>query len=127
MVEKCLGRDVSGRKVSGREGSGREKSWNLAYIPGYGQYKVKGPMITVEADVTETLNEKVLPRQQELIPVALKRKLSYKGTVMEEMVSKSKVQAYFNYFKKFNHLFGDQILDMAIKVANNQFCHFGLI
>merc|ERR1711955_103016 len=84
----------------------------IAYIPGYGQFKVKGPMITVEADVTETLNEKVLPRQQELIPVALKRILSYKGTVMEEMVSKSKVQAYFNYFKKFNHLFGDQILDM---------------
>merc|ERR1711954_479226 len=66
----------------------------IAYIPGYGQYKVKGPMITVEADVTETLNKKILPRQQELIPVALKRKLSYKGTVMEEMVSKNKVQAY---------------------------------
>ena len=31
-------------------------------------------MITVEADVTKTLNEKILPRQQELIPVALKRK-----------------------------------------------------
>merc|ERR1712240_555267 len=57
----------------------------IAYIPGYGQFKVKGPMITVEADVTETLNEKVLPRQQELIPVALKRKMSYKGTVMEEI------------------------------------------
>ena len=84
----------------------------IAYIPGYGQYKVKGPMITVEADVTETLNEKVLPRQQELIPVALKRKLSYKGTVMEEMVSKSKVEAYFNYFKENNHLFKDQTLDM---------------
>merc|ERR1712240_107691 len=78
----------------------------IAYIPGYGQFKVKGPMITVEADVTETLNEKVLPRQQELIPVALKRKLSYKGTVMEEMVSKKKVQAYFDYFKKYNPLFG---------------------
>merc|ERR1712240_69960 len=25
----------------------------IAYIPGYGQFKVKGPMITVEADVTE--------------------------------------------------------------------------
>ena len=84
----------------------------IAYIPGYGQYKVKGPMITVEADVTKTLNEKILPRQQELIPVALKRKLSYKGTVMEEMVSKNKVQAYFDYFKKYNPLFGDEILDM---------------
>merc|ERR1712240_272118 len=84
----------------------------IAYIPGYGQYKVKGPMITVEADVTKTLNEKILPRQQERIPVALKRKLSYKGTVMEEMVSKNKVQAYFDYFKQYNPLFGDEILDM---------------
>merc|ERR1712243_201787 len=41
----------------------------IAYIPGYGQYKVKGSMITVEADVTKTMNEKILPRQQELIPV----------------------------------------------------------
>merc|ERR1712034_127248 len=38
--------------------------------------------------------------------------LSYKGTVMEEMVSKNKVQAYFDYFKKYNPLFGDEILDM---------------
>merc|ERR1712243_472522 len=30
----------------------------IAYIPGYGQFKVKGPMITVEADVTETLKKK---------------------------------------------------------------------
>merc|ERR1712215_125884 len=81
-------------------------------IPGYGQYKVKGPMITVETDVTNTLNEKILPRQQELIPVALKRKLSYKGTVMEEMVSKNKVQAYFDYFKTYNPLFVDESLDM---------------
>ena len=84
----------------------------IAHIPGYGQYKVKGPMITVEADVTKTLNEKILPRQQELIPVALKRKLTYKGTVMEEMVSKNKVQTYFNYFKTFNPLFVDESLDM---------------
>merc|ERR1712082_597792 len=84
----------------------------IAYIPGYGQYKVKGPMITVEADVTKTLNEKILPRQQELIPVALKRKLTYKRTVMEEMISKNKVQEYFNYFKTFNPLFVDESLDM---------------
>merc|ERR1712180_547023 len=84
----------------------------IAHIPGYGQYNVKGPMITVEADVTNTLNEKILPRQQELIPVALKRKLSYKGTVMEEMVSKNKVQAYFDYFKKYNLLFVDESFDM---------------
>ena len=31
---------------------------------------------------------------------------------MEEMVSKNKVQAYFDYFKKHNPLFEDEILDM---------------
>merc|ERR1711989_236574 len=41
-----------------------------------------------------------------------KRKLTYKGTVMEEMVSKNKVQTYFNYFKTFNPLFVDESLDM---------------
>merc|ERR1712126_522130 len=68
--------------------------------------------ITVEADVTKTLKEKILPRRQELIPVALKRKLTYKGTVMEKMVSKNKVQAYFDYFKTSNPLFLDESLDM---------------
>merc|ERR1712115_727916 len=31
---------------------------------------------------------------------------------MEEMVSKNKVQLYFDYFKKHNPLFEDEILDM---------------
>ena len=50
----------------------------IAQVPGYGEFKIKGLMITVEADVKKTLNEKILPRQQELIPVALKRKSIYK-------------------------------------------------
>ena len=57
-------------------------------------------MITVEADVRKTMNEKILPRNQELIPLALKRKLTYKGIVMEGILSKTKVQEYFDYFKK---------------------------
>ena len=74
----------------------------IAHVPGYGEFKVKGPMITVEADVKKTIDEKILPRQQELIPVSLKRKLIYKGTIMEEIVSKTKVETYFNYFKMIN-------------------------
>ena len=30
----------------------------IAHIPGYGQYKVRGPMKTIEADVRKTMNEK---------------------------------------------------------------------
>ena len=80
----------------------------IAQVPGYGEFKIKGPMITVEADVKKTLNEKILPRQQELIPVALKRKFTYKANVMEEIVEKSKIQSYFDYFKKNNPLFKNQ-------------------
>ena len=83
----------------------------IAHVPGYGEFKVKGPMITLEADVKKTIDEKILPRQQELIPVSLKRKLTYKGTVMEEIVSKTKVQTYFNYFRRINPLLADEHLD----------------
>ena len=83
----------------------------IAQVPGYGEFKIKGPMITVEADVNKTLNEKILPRQQELIPVTLKRKFTYKENVMEEIVSKSKIRSYFNYFKSNNPLFKNQELN----------------
>ena len=56
----------------------------IAHVPGYGEFKIKGPMITVEADVKKTLNEKILPRQQELIPVALKIKFTYKEKVLQK-------------------------------------------
>lgn len=69
---------------------------------------MKGPMITVEVDVKKTLNENILPRQQELIPVALKRKFIYKENCMEKIVDKGKVQKYFEYFKNVNPLFGNQ-------------------
>ena len=83
----------------------------IAHVPGYGQFKVKGPMITIEADVQKTMDEKILPRKQELIPVSLKRKLIYKGSVIEEIVSKSKVKQYFKLFKENNPLFVDEKFD----------------
>ena len=62
----------------------------IVYIPGYGQYYVKGLMINVEADVRKTMYEKILPRNKEFIPLALKRKNTYQGIVMEEIVQKNK-------------------------------------
>ena len=41
----------------------------IAHIPEYGEFKVKGPMLTVEAEVQKTMAEKILPREQDLIPV----------------------------------------------------------
>ena len=45
----------------------------IAHVPGYGVFKVKGPMITVEADVKDTIQKKILLRKPELNPVSLKR------------------------------------------------------
>ena len=83
----------------------------IAHVPGSGEFKVKGPMITVEADVKKTLNEQILPREQELIPVVLKRKFTYKENYIEEIVSKQKIKNYFDYFKLANPLFKNQELD----------------
>ena len=79
----------------------------IAHLPGSGQLKVKGGMITVEAEVQKTMDDKILPRKQELIPVSLRRKPTYKGSVMEEVISRSKVLAYFDFFKEHNPLFRD--------------------
>ena len=83
----------------------------IAHVPSSGEFKVKGPMITVEADVKKTLNEQILPREQELIPVVLKRKFTYKENYIQEIVSKQKIRKYFDYFKLTNPLFKNQELD----------------
>ena len=67
-------------------------------------FKVIGPMICVQATVHDTLGD-ILPLIQELIPVALKRKLEYKGSYIFEVISRSKLEFYFTYFKDNNHLF----------------------
>ena len=72
----------------------------IAQVPRYGEFKIRGPMITVEADVKKTLNEKILQEQQELIP-----------DYMEEIVSKIKIESYFNYFKENNPLFKNEQLN----------------
>ena len=82
----------------------------IAHLPGAAEFKVKGGMITVEADVKRSM-EKILPRNQELIPVCLRRKLEYKGKVMEEIISRTKVKHYYNFFKENKPLFQDESFD----------------
>ena len=62
----------------------------------------------------QTTMEKILPCQQNLIPVSFKRKVEYKGYFIEEYVNKKKLLAYFMWFKQFNHLYTDYSFDMAI-------------
>ena len=76
----------------------------VAHIPRSGDFKVMGPMICVQANVSKTI-ETVLPVEQDLIPVALKRRPEYKGNYVTEIVSKKKLITYFKFFKNKNPLF----------------------
>ena len=67
----------------------------------------------VSANIVETL-EKILPVEQNLIPVALKRKLEYSGHFMQEYVDREKVKLYFQWFQRHNHIFEDMKLDQNL-------------
>ena len=57
---------------------------------------------------------KILPIQQNLVPVSFKKKLEYTGYYIQEYVDKEKVLIYFKWFKKYNHLFKDYELDESL-------------
>ena len=67
----------------------------------------------VSANVVDTLT-KILPVDQNLVPVALKRKLEYSGHYMQEYVDRDKVKLYFQWFQRHNHLFEDMHLDESL-------------
>ena len=82
----------------------------LAHMPRGPHLKVKGDLIMISSNLAHSLNS-ILPQSQDLIPVSFKRKLEYKGYYIEEYVDRQKLHAYFNFFKKYNHLFKDFNLD----------------
>ena len=67
---------------------------------------VKGNLILISSDIPDSLS-KILPTDQQLLPVSLKRKLQYRGSFLEEWVDVKKVQLYFAWFKENNTLFMD--------------------
>ena len=71
---------------------------------------MKGDLILISADLSHSLS-KILPVEQNLIPVAFKRKLAYSGSFLEEFIEKEKVILYFTWLKKYNHLYKDYEFD----------------
>ena len=72
-----------------------------------GRYvKVHGNMILISSDIEHSMS-KILPCEQKIIPVSLKRKLSYKGYYIEEWVDVAKIEIYFNWLKTNNPFFKD--------------------
>ena len=65
--------------------------------------KVKGSLILMSSDISHSMS-RILPRAQNLLPVCLKRKLEYTGNYVEEIINENKVNAYFNFLKRYNPL-----------------------
>ena len=82
----------------------------IAHCPRGPYFKVKGDLILISADLSHSLS-KILPVEQNLIPVAFKRKLAYSGSFLEEFIEKEKVILYFSWLKKYNHLYKDYEFD----------------
>ena len=49
--------------------------------------------------------DRILPIDQNLIPVSFKRRLAYSGSFLEEYVEKKKLLMFFEFLKKNNHLY----------------------
>ena len=58
----------------------------------------------ISADIAHSFS-KILPQEQNILPVCFKRKLEYKGNFLEETIDKEKVKAYFDFFKENNPLY----------------------
>ena len=82
----------------------------VGHLPRGPYIKVKGDLIMISSDLKESMN-KILPLDQNLIGVAFRRKIEYKGHYVEEYVDKNKIHAYFNFLKQFNHLYKDFVFD----------------
>jgi hypothetical protein len=85
----------------------------IGHLPRGQYFQVKGELIMISANVKESL-EKILPIQQNLVPVSFKKKLEYTGHYIQEYVDKKKVLIYYKWFKKYNHLFKDYELDESL-------------
>ena len=85
----------------------------IGHLPRGPYLKVIGDLIMIASNVTDTMS-KILPLQQEFIPVSLKRRMNYKGHFLEEFIEKNKVLSYFEFFKKYNHLYKDKDFDEKI-------------
>ena len=63
-------------------------------------------MVLIEADILETMNT-ILPQEQNLFPLELKRKLIYEGYYIKEIVDKNKIKIFFDWLKRNNDHFRD--------------------
>ena len=92
----------------------------VGHCPRSSTLKVQGPMIAFEADVKQT-EETILPIEQSIIGVELKRHIKYQGYYMAQTVNIDHVKKWFQYLKEHNNLFKDvEWSDEKLKVMTDE-------
>ena len=67
----------------------------IGHLPRGRYFQVKGELIMISADVVESL-KKILPVEQNLVPVSFKKKIHYSGHFLQEFVDKNKLACHKN-------------------------------
>ena len=71
---------------------------------------MKGNLILISADVKGTMS-KIIPQEQGLFPVSLKRKMEYEGFYMREAIDKEKLKIWHEHLSKDNKHYREVQLD----------------
>ena len=74
---------------------------------------MKGTVILISANVDDTMR-KLLPVEQNLFPVTLKRKMEYEGHYIQEIVDKQKLKTFHQWYKRNNPHFKEMDLDIGL-------------
>jgi hypothetical protein len=85
----------------------------IGHLPRGRYFQLKGDLIMVSANVIDTL-QRILPVDQNLIPVSLKRRMQYSGHYMQEYVDRYKIKQYFLWFQRHNHIFHNMELNETL-------------
>ena len=82
----------------------------IAHLPSGPYSQVKSGLVMFSSEVDQSI-KKILPLTQKLLPISFKRSMKYDGHFIEEYVDRDKVLAYFQWFRKNNHLYDGYTLD----------------
>ena len=85
----------------------------IGHLPRGRYFQLKGELIMISANIEDTMKQ-ILPVKQSFIPVSFKKKLEYSGHYIQEYIDRKKIKLYFEWYKKFNHLFAGYELDETL-------------
>ena len=82
----------------------------VAHVPRTPNLKLIGGSVCIQANISHTI-ERLQINPENIIPVSFKRKLSYKGYYMEQVINKVKLFKWLSFLKLNNPLYKNIVID----------------